>query len=699
MDNEDKVSSHSVKIQTEKTTDDLDESNTIGTPTTRANLEPSATVKFNLMPMNQVVTLACSLKTHIKDLKSQLSTDLKMNSTHLQIIHEKNQTILNDESLRLSDLGVEPNGIIQLKIASIDQAKYPLKSYEPKEKYLSPDVITVHVALDNNQIKELIVEIERSLTKKPYLGGFRKKINDKEYLNASSQTIKPLRPDNGIKKFCRDTQTIVSNHMRLQTLQDMSTQMTKPGVFVSRIEDKLLTPRPYQTAEERQAIIVKNVIILQKYFRRELAKRRFNTIKNLYNDKVKFEKQKEIDRLRNIEERRQNDINRRLNPRTKDDFEILYSALEKWRNEELSKINATKTGAARKAALAMLVDQEAELIATIERYKIEANKENHEKRIQMLLEKMSMPKQWKTKDGTITELDTPYNIRAKELKDIYNSLNMNYLTQDERLDVLLTLKHTVKEHDCKLTQEIIGLIDREADLLMRGIKEENLQGLRKRISTLFFQYIKTPQFNPAVAKHLKVPQEISDIQTENSYCSTCGRYLPTTEFQVSTSHSKMNRCRNCKNLENLAIKRIDFTKFKYMLSKIQEDEQLYGSDSRICYLLTDRDIQYIFETIWNSQSILSATNDIYQLEFVRWNKEEEWTPWNTILLTIDEAESHLKLTSLELSYGEPFIKKIKQKHAMARNYFSKLPNISEYLRKMELRGDIHLPSLTGIKIN
>ena len=159
-----------------------------------------------------------------------------------------------------------------------------------------------------------------------------------------------------------------------------------------------------------------------------------------------------------------------------------------------------------------------------------------------------------------------------------------------------------------------------------------------------------------------------------------------------------------------------------MLSKIQEDEQLYGSDSRICYLLTDRDIQYIFETIWNSQSILSATNDIYQLEFVRWNKEEEWTPWNTILLTIDEAESHLKLTSLELvkeieifidafklllnfiypfkqSYGEPFIKKIKQKHAMARNYFSKLPNISEYLRKMELRGDIHLPSLTGIKIN
>ena len=73
-------------------------------------------------------------------------------------------------------------------------------------------------------------------------------------------------------------------------------------------------------------------------------------------------------------------------------------------------------------------------------------------------------------------MDTPYTIRAQELRDIYSTLNMKYLTQDERLDVLLTLKHTVKEHDCKLTQEIIELIDREADLLTRGVKELNLEG-------------------------------------------------------------------------------------------------------------------------------------------------------------------------------------------------------------------------------
>ena len=64
--------------------------------------------------------------------------------------------------------------------------------------------------------------------------------------------------------------------------------------------------------------------------------------------------------------------------------------------------------------------------------------------------------------------------------------------------------------------------------------------------------------------------------------------------------------------------------------------------------LKDRDIYYMFDKIWNSQSILSANQDIYQLHFVRWNRNEEWSPWNCILLTLDEADSHLKLTNLEL---------------------------------------------------
>ena len=67
------------------------------------------------------------------------------------------------------------------------------------------------------------------------------------------------------------------------------------------------------------------------------------------------------------------------------------------------------------------------------------------------------PKKWKGQDGKTTEMDTPYTIRAKELRDIYNSINMKYLTQDERLDVLLTLKHTVKVGVCSHSKHIEGV--------------------------------------------------------------------------------------------------------------------------------------------------------------------------------------------------------------------------------------------------
>lgn len=84
------------------------------------------------------------------------------------------------------------------------------------------------------------------------------------------------------------------------------------------------------------------------------------------------------------------------------------------------------------------------MIASVGRHQNEASSENKQKSIQGFLEKAASPKKWKGGDGKVTEMDTPYTIRAQELKDIYNSINMKYLTQDERLDVLLTLKHTVK---------------------------------------------------------------------------------------------------------------------------------------------------------------------------------------------------------------------------------------------------------------
>ena len=81
---------------------------------------------------------------------------------------------------------------------------------------------------------------------------------------------------------------------------------------------------------------------------------------------------------------------------------------------------------------------------------------------------MAAPKLWKRSDGRMTEVHKPETIRAKELMDLYNGLKMPFLSIDERLDILLHTKWTVKEFYCNLTTEIVDLIDREADMLNRG---------------------------------------------------------------------------------------------------------------------------------------------------------------------------------------------------------------------------------------
>jgi len=103
---------------------------------------------------------------------------------------------------------------------------------------------------------------------------------------------------------------------------------------------------------------------------------------------------------------------------------------------------------------------------------------------------------------------TPFTTRSKELMELYNGLRLPLLTVDERLDVLLHVKWTVKEFQCNLTRDIVDLIDREADMLNRGRSEASLEGLRKRLANLFLQFVHTPEFNPESARFQKVPQEL-----------------------------------------------------------------------------------------------------------------------------------------------------------------------------------------------
>lgn len=59
-----------------------------------------------------------------------------------------------------------------------------------------------------------------------------------------------------------------------------------------------------------------------------------------------------------------------------------------WRKEEVEHINATLCGAERKAALCVLLEQEAQFIASIESHRIAAGKKSQEMAVQTFLNKV-----------------------------------------------------------------------------------------------------------------------------------------------------------------------------------------------------------------------------------------------------------------------------------------------------------------------
>nr|XP_003475091.1 IQ and ubiquitin-like domain-containing protein [Cavia porcellus]XP_023423101.1 IQ and ubiquitin-like domain-containing protein [Cavia porcellus] len=635
--------------------------------------ESSAQVKVVLIPVGQETIIFFKVDTILKYLVDHFSRLLAIPASELQI-HCAGKILKNNETL--IQHGIKPQESVQLEISSLNPDLYPIKRI-PKLNDVS-QIISVIVQTGTDQFQEVIVHIVKSDFHKPFLGGFRHKITGIEYHNAGTQTVPKKIPEK-LNIFCRDTQTVFERKKIQQTANTTSTQMTKIGVYVSNITDKLKTPGKYFSAAEYHAWRLKAVIVIQTYYRRWHAKLFTEDLRRQKRLRLEWEAQEELRKRKEKEEWMQLDYYRRHNPKTNEDFELLYNALEFWRKEELARINQYLTGAERKAALCELLEKETQIIASIGRHRHIARMATQEEEIQAFLDKCSSPKVWRRFDGKIVEMDTQFTIRARELQNIYKCIKLQNISQDERLDILLTLKHTVKEHECELTQEILELVDREVDLMMRGVKPENLEGLRKRIATLFFHYIKIPMFNPEAARYLKIPQDPLKFYKKIYFCRSCQLYLPSTEFAVSATSRHVYKCRSCVNLENEARRRESFLKYKCLLRRLYSSEANYDDDAQIAFLMQLQDIQYLIENIWASQSVLSAWDDLNDLVMVRWDKSLEWSPWNCILLTKDEAAAHLKLESIEKGYKPLFVHKVKHKHILAKNYFCQIPVLASFI--------------------
>merc|ERR1711865_590258 len=105
-------------------------------------------------------------------------------------------------------------------------------------------------------------------------------------------------------------------------------------------------------------------------------------------------------------------------------------------------------------------------LQTIDRLKLSAAEENKSENIEQTLMGLADSKKWGMSDGSLKEVDTPFTLRARELLELYHGLSAAHgsMTVDDRLDVLLRVKWTVKEID----SELVLALYRNARIQSRG---------------------------------------------------------------------------------------------------------------------------------------------------------------------------------------------------------------------------------------
>ena len=313
-------------------------------------------------------------------------------------------------------------------------------------------------------------------------------------------------------KFSRDAQTssAVTNPVSrsVQSKREGAAQTAVRGLHQSTGSDVVLTARtPYFSSEMKQALWERCALVIQTHWRAACARARASALRQAQADAYAARAAAEAAAAEAAAGGAAADLERRLHPRTPADFAVLYDEVEAWRVATTERIHAEVPKEHLTGAFVEMLAKETALIGTIERLRSEAARANKEAAVERRLGALGEGHVWplshlpKAARKPQVHVTTPLTTRAAELKRLYDALGLGGLSVADRTEVLLHVKYTVGEVDCKLSRELVGLLDRELDLLARDRPSAALAGVRARIRTLFLAFCDTPEFNPLAARH------------------------------------------------------------------------------------------------------------------------------------------------------------------------------------------------------
>ncbi|KAI5646936.1 IQ and ubiquitin-like domain-containing protein [Phthorimaea operculella] len=634
---------------------------------------PFIAIKFRVRNQNTTFTRSYHSIMKIHEIKKNLAS-------LFQVDYENVILIRGDQPLKdrmaVLDLDYDKYGICELELLM----KYNEKLNFEKLYKENPvnDVLSVLVPFGDT-VKHVNVEIFNDPMKKPYLGGYKNKKTGQIFHHAYTQT--PQKPERlpPEKKNCRDTQTAEEREKLYDTPYSRATQMSCPQAYIPNVTDRVVVPKPYETYDEMIKRLNHNyyATVIQRAFRHHQFRQKVARWLAVCMERI--ERMKEEDRLEqeSIAKRLRKNLISHTFPRTREDFDQLYAMVDHWKHAEITRISQLHAKGPKIAEFTLLLDKEVELLRTIEDYRVQVKEDNRKLREKRFLEELSKPITWYGRSGQIVQMETVETQKAGKLKELYYAFIREDMEVNERIELLVDMKFALQEFRHPLAEEIIGLLDRECDLLVRRCNDRELEFLRRRITAAFFQLIKTSELNSQVTKR-KEYKDYKEMQDGKLYlCEMCYQVKHHKEFQLHSMLKGFYVCQSCSWKDVHERFWIDMTPYKFILRAVQRDERRRKCWGSLAFVMQEKDIFYIVEKLWHSHSAISECSDITELRLCRWHVDRDWSPWNCFLITVQEMKSHLKLEKPEEVYDDELLQKVAIKHSLAKATFEQLISVNK----------------------
>lgn len=563
-------------------------------------------------------------------------------------------------------------------------SRYEISASKAYEDLVHPDIITVRVETPDGDVKDVVVEIEDRSIVKPCLGGYVSTTNGIEYQHAYSQTGPPKPKIPPEMKATRDTQTYLYKNRLLNTRYSRATQMTNEKTWIPNVNDIIYKSGPYETAEERERRldIPGKVRTIQRYFWAWKLRKALKILCEEYRKRVRIEQETDERDSKEDLERKKRELIAKVFPRSRSDFAMLYTMVERWKKAEIERISTIACGPAKIANFYMLLDKEIEMLRAIEKQREIVKRDMQIQRDVDFLKYIGTPLFWHSKYKDIPVwMDTLETQQGRVFEQLYLNICKRSSDRDEQIKALVELKLFFEGHECTIWSDLRKLIERVCVLIARGIHPNHLDVLHKRIEALLLRHFRQAECNGGVTNHMvRVKEKL--MEDNLFYCNRCQKLKTHDLFTLNSRVTKLNVCLLCSWYDRVIEPWIDLEPYRFMLRRIRREERIKNSCSSLAFIMQDVDIHLIVTQIWHSHSAINENDNIYNLRLCRWFKDEDWAPWNCILLTKEEAKSHLNIRKLQDVYDKEFFRHVFNKHTLAKRMFKVAAKLEDRLQQI-----------------